>query len=87
MTGKNKSAKRSSQNSKDINEYAINFLVGITSGVVVLFLGEVLSSIDKGDWLSFLIRLVLLLALLLISFRLGLKVIEKINSETCKRGD
>ena len=56
----------------------------LISGIIVLFLGETLSYIDKRDFLSFLIRLVLLLVLPHISFYLGLKVIEKINSEISK---
>ena len=84
MKSKNKTTIKPSNNLKGINEYSVNFLVGITSGIIVLFLGETSSYIDKRDFLSFLIRLVLLLVLLHISFYLGLKVIEKINSEISK---
>ena len=81
MKSKNRVTIKCKHNSKDIKDYCINFLVGITSGVIVLFLGDTLSYIDKRDWISFLVRLILLLILLHILFNYGLKIIQKINCQ------
>ena len=81
MKSKNRVTIKCKHNSKDFKDYCINFLVGITSGVIVLFLGDTLSYIGKRDWISFLVRLILLLILLRILFNYGLKIIQKINCQ------
>ena len=81
MKFKNKLDKlKTSQNKNEevVKDYSAHFFVDIISGLTVLFFGDALSYIDKRDWLSFSIRLILSIILFVFLNRFGLKVYQKI---------
>ena len=59
-------------------EYSTQFFVGIISGFTVLFVGDALSYIDKRDWLSFSVRIILSIILFIVLYTIGWKVSKKI---------
>ena len=74
----NKPKNSKNKNGKALKNYYAQFFVGIISGFTVLLFGNALSYIDKRDWLSFSIRLLLSIIFLVLISRLGFKVYQKI---------